>query len=601
MKNGHGWFVDFISNNFVETLKERFLNKNTILTGEILAIGFIFLILQDLYKIFQRNLQKSLMPPLHSILADLSILVVLWFITSFLYYLNIIPNFENELNIIIIGFALFISIWLFTGFSLVLIGNMYAEKWKNILDGKINAEGNSFIEEILEIKKGFTKTNYQPCPIEMRLDDGFDFGEYLCKSLGKVIKESFHVTWMGFIVTVIIILLWRIVLFMGNQAEIVFLWIIPAFEIFTSIIFLMKLKSIYKQLIPQDKARMSLTKNLNKYFIESTTKYPSYLDGVIPNIEISEPRSRLFLCQINPFKLSCCYIFQGRPPNRHELLFWFDSFGPRFLLYSTQGLLMVSSLWITSCALIYIPSFYSQSNINAVLFSLSFFIWLLLIWYLIPSIIYWLVLTTKIELMKDQKIINEIICESLKNKVKRTVRIYRQLKMIYRDIKRTKTGEEKISLLNNMDKFVEETFFLVASTKLKIIPARNLEKILDLFGMKLNRDELRLFCKECSPDENDNICICNFKSAIERFLLGYELRPYEATKFVFETHFKLKGEITISLKEIRNFFNLWIIHFGVEDINGFICDVKGLEGSFGQIKIEDIASMVQTHVAFFNS
>lgn len=107
----------------------------------------------------------------------------------------------------------------------------------------------------------------------------------------------------------------------------------------------------------------------------------------------------------------------------------------------------------------------------------------------------YLTLTSKIEMKKDRKIVEDVILHEKVEKAKMVVRIYRQFKMIYRE----RYEEAKGQLDENIRKFSQELFYLIADPDSRTVSISQLEDLLALCGVRLNEDELRLFAKECAP------------------------------------------------------------------------------------------------------
>lgn len=203
--------------------------------------------------------------------------------------------------------------------------------------------------------------------------------------------------------------------------------------------------------------------------------------------------------------------------------------------------------------------------------------------------------------MKDREIVEKVAANKKKNRAVRTQKIYRQLKMIYRELKRISVGEEKSQILHQMRKLVEESFLLIAPMTNKKIHVSQLDEVLRLIGIRLSEDELRLFAKECSPDYDNFVDISGFRTAIERILYGYELKPHEVARYVFRQHLKSKGKDKDYFKfdELNDFFKVWQWHFTDDDIREFMIEAQFLADDEGKIKINQLANMVRVDVESF--
>ena len=195
--------------------------------------------------------------------------------------------------------------------------------------------------------------------------------------------------------------------------------------------------------------------------------------------------------------------------------------------------------------------------------------------------------------MKERDIIEEVISESRKNTIFKTIRIYRQLKMIYRELKGKQEGEEKGFILQQMKKIAEEVFLLV-STNRKTIHVTEIDEVLNLIGIRLQEDELRLFAKECSPDKNNFVNFRGFEIAVERILFGFDMNPHEVVNYILNEFFKGKQKINIS--ELNEFFNEWSWHFNEDDLREFLKEVQPLAEEDGYFKFEHVANMIRINV-----
>lgn len=158
--------------------------------------------------------------------------------------------------------------------------------------------------------------------------------------------------------------------------------------------------------------------------------------------------------------------------------------------------------------------------------------------------------------MKDRRIVSQVVCEQKQEKFRRSIRIYRQLKMIYRELIKSADGDEKNQILSEMKKIVNEAFYLYGSTRNKKIHMSKLDQVVFLFGTRLDEDELRLFGKECNPDEHCYIKIQDFKIAIEKQLSSFEFKPFQITNYVLNSFFRGHSDKKISITEFKSFITL---------------------------------------------
>lgn len=134
------------------------------------------------------------------------------------------------------------------------------------------------------------------------------------------------------------------VVYNDQTAEILCLWILPGIILLILICLLLKLAWIQSKLTPKDfevEIVIPYAQHINPRMTIKNIHKPEYLKGIIPSDDQEALKGVL---RIDPFKMTCAYIFLGRPPNRHELLFWFDSYGPQFVTGILQGVLIILTL-----------------------------------------------------------------------------------------------------------------------------------------------------------------------------------------------------------------------------------------------------------------
>jgi hypothetical protein len=143
--------------------------------------------------------------------------------------------------------------------------------------------------------------------------------------------------------------------------------------------------------------------------------------------------------------------------------------------------------------IIYYVADYDYNSNESYYLSGSFFIWFITIFILLPYNLRFLSIVSSVEMKKNKEILEQVIIfqKIIRNEL--ILRIYRQMKMIYRD----KFLENKYQALNEfMDSFIDEIFAIHSDN---LINVEDLEDVLLMCGIELSDDELRLFAKECMP------------------------------------------------------------------------------------------------------
>ena len=562
----------------------------------VIGLGFLFLIMHAMRSMMKRFFEEGLNHALYSLLVDVCILVFIWCLTALVDYFDILDEDKIELDLVLVGFAVFIVFWLVMGLWLLIAAQAFSRRWQKHEDLILQAEGNysSATLKYSRMRLHFIAPAYLAPLSEVFLRADFDFADYLTRAIGDVITKTFHMTWIGYFLIVLAVVFWRLIIFGDKQLELVFLWVIPAFLLCLCVCIIFKLKKVVSQLVPEPKINEVNIPfgSIDPKDAQKIIHQPKYLRGKLP-----PPQETQGLW--SPYKMTSAYIFLGRYPNRHELLFWMDSFGPRLMVSLVQGVAIVSSLWITVICLYYIPMLLEKYEfLGFFLVVLACLIWLTIAFYVIPEAYRLLTLATKTEMMKDRALINQVVSKNKQFRVQRSCKIARQLKMIYREIKRNSEGEEKAQILHRMKKLTEESFLLVCPYGTKKLEVKDLDNVMDLIGIHLEEDELRVFAKECEPDEENQISLNSFKNAIERILFSFELKVHEVTKEVIQEYLIEQDNLkeTITLEELTAFFNEWSWHFSEDDVREFLVEVQFLSDDKTQIEIDKIANMLRVDV-----
>jgi hypothetical protein len=554
----------------------------------VIGLGFLFLLLHNIRKFWLLFPTVEMHHGVYTLLVDATILVFIWCITAILEYLDL---FDIDVYTILVGLVIFTFFWLVFGLWVLFVINLQSQKWRNI-ERKLAAGQEKDVDlEYATLRQLFITPVYTPPATECELSPSFDFAVYLSKGLGQVVQNSLRITWIGYFFIIFCIIFWRTLAENSQNLEIFSLWILPGVLFVVILILLFKMNRIFRSLVPEcDDFEISLSKNPSEKEVRSRIPKPGYLQKRIP-----EDVTCRFLCiRFNPFKLTCAWLFLSRFPNRHELQFWFDSYGPTFLSIMIQVISVLHTLWMTAIVLFYFPVFIDEAEsygIYLVLLGVS--VWLINGFYFFPKLLVNLCLVSKVELMKDRVLIDETVDFIKKQMIDKTVKIYRQLKMIYREVKGMEEGEERTEILDYMKKIAEEVFLLYADNE-RLIHATQIDDVLGLIGIRLSEDELRLFAKECSPDKDNFVDLRGFLIAIERVLYGFDLNPADVVRYVLVNYFKKARKMTIA--DLTDFFDEWSWHFNEDILKDFLLESETLADEAGQFRIHDVGNMVKVHV-----
>ena len=555
----------------------------------VIGLGFLFLLLHNIRKMWLLFPAIELYSGVYTLLVDATILVIIWCVVAILEYLDAV---DLEIYTILVGLVIFTFFWLLLGLWVLFLINLQSNKWR-VMEKKmmIAGEKDQDLKDYMTMRQLFITPVYTAPVTETELSPRFDFSVYLSKCLGQIVQTSLRITWIGYFIIIFCIICWRTLAEESEFLEIISLWVLPVILTMMILIMLFKMHRIYKALVPvSDDFDVSLHKNPNETEVRSNIPKPSYLRGRVPENILSR-----FICiSFNPFKLTCAWLFLSRFPNRHELQFWFDSYGPTFLGIMIQVISVLHTLWITAIILYYFPVFVDEAESYGIyLVLLGIAVWMANGFYLFPKLLVYLCLVSKVELMKERTLIEDTADFSKKQMVDKTVKIYRQLKMIYREVKGMDEGEEKTEILDYMKKISEEVFLLFSDSD-QSIHATQLDDVLSLLGVRLREDELRLFAKECSPDKDNFVSLHGFLMAIERILTAFDLNPGEVVSYILLNYFKKSRKMTVA--DLTDFFDEWSWHFSDEIIDEFLLESQTLADDSGHFRPHDVGNLVKVYV-----
>ncbi|CAG9316704.1 unnamed protein product [Blepharisma stoltei] len=565
----------------------------------VIGLGFLFLILRGARSVFGALVENGLKTGIYALMADIALLVVVWSATVVADYGDWFDEDRLDFDMIVVGVALFILIWMMQGLWLIFLCHLYAKQWKRQekIIGNPDKEMPAGLASYGIMRYLFLNPSYFPSVTESYLSSNFNFAEYLTRALGEILKSVYSFSWLGFFLMLFAIFCWRIALEGDNTLEIAIFFVVPAILLLIWFCVYMKLKLIFKLLVPQvDNFERKVSPEINPEEIKNIVPMPLYLEGQIPDEEI-----RILYFKINPMKLTCGYIFIGQYPTKHELLFWFDSYGPQFFGSIIQALNVILTLWLVVVLIYYISMLDDEvGGLTAIFIIFAILFWTILACICIPLAVRLYCITTKIEMLKDRNLINEAVQVQKAERSMRTMRIYRQVKSIYRDYQRSSNEENLVNLKPDVLNLTDEVYHLEAQNKQ--IYVTQIDNILELVGVRLTEDELRLLAKECSPSADNNVNFKGFKTALERILAGKGYKPQEVIKKTFKAYIELaKGKDesakTISLRNLSEFFKEYSWHLNDDDMREFLKDIKYFTGNSGKMTTNDFGGIFRDEVS----
>lgn len=585
----------------------------------LMGIGFVFLLMHGIKSMIGYSLETFLNPAFYSLFVDLTILLILCSAVSLCEYVDVFDDIIDY-QLLILGAAIFTFFWLVLGLWLIMAAQSFSKHWyrreKECQD--LRNLTHMFQEAQIELEKGEVPRNlkviYQQfhyvfmrqlfiCPTfippvtETYLRTDFNFSEYLSRGLADILNQVFQINWLGYVFIIFSMLGWRVLLASGDQQKFIALWVFPGVILLACIVLAIKLNSVYNALVPPPTEQIMLnlprdnfgrTPDMNENIIPK----PDYLKGKL----VGKAEIKYCGIEVKPLKMTWGYILTSTYPNRHELLFWGDKFGVDFIIALLQGISVALTLWVTVIIVYYIPLLQDMWELYGLaMIGLCFVLWAGITFYLIPEILRLLTLTSKIEMKKDRRLIEEVIENEKTEKAKVIVRIYRQFKMIYRE----RYSEEVIINDSVIKNYALEAFNLCKDPESGTVNVYELEDLIALLGVKLNDDELRLFAKECKPLNLSEIEAEGFCKAASTLFTSRKIRPEFVIRVVLERFFKeFNGKVVkeVNLDDLRQFFNEFWWHFTDDDIQDFLWETKFILGDIGTVSISELGGMVRNTI-----
>lgn len=526
----------------------------------VMGIVLCFFFFQGAQYFLGSQLDSYLEPTLQALFSDVTVLTVLWAVTFIIYYSDIVEEDSFDLKKVLVGLGVFILVWLLLGLWLLFAAQSHSRKWRQIEDecSDMRKLKNSYEEAYNEhrqdqddkkfkakraamqyavMRQEFIRPTYQVPVSEIVLRSDFELSEYLSRCLAKIVDDTFQLSWLSYCILVAAVVLWRLILLCSLTTQLVVLIIVPLMVCFVLLTLKSHLQDIYYELVPYilDPYEVHLIDNFSKEPLQNVDKTPRppYLRGKLPGRQESTEA-----LGGHPLKLTCAFIFGGIFPNRHQVLFYFDSYGPRIILYCLQGIYIISVLWLTVLVLFYVKTLWSMIHAYSIIvIAVSFALWVLVSCVYLSECIRGLCLATKLELMKDREQIRAVVCKGKADRAIRAMKMYRKLKLIYRE----QNQEVQVSLPAKQQALLIEVYELQSIDG--SLPISSLDAVVMLLGFELEGDELRHLAKECEPvkpsqDAKFMISFENLLKAVSRLMSSSQLKPEAVAKRVLRTYFK---------------------------------------------------------------
>lgn len=542
----------------------------------VLGLSFVFILLFTLKSSSESLVFIAFQPAIHSLLVNLCILTLLIAIVSLLNYLKIVNEEEVYIETIYTGIVLFTFIWFFLGIWLIFASQFLSLTWEKSEKSLIDEDPSEKNMDFAVMRTLFITNPYLPVASEYSLRPDFYFADYLRRCLGNTLKSLFSLNWLGFFIVLICIILWRLVLELSESSQVLVLWAAPVVFLSISASAFLKIRKIVKMLISSTGNHLKIQYDYNS---NAEVPVPLYLKGHIP-----PPNDSFQSCSIYFLKCTCSYIFLGVYPNRHQLLFWFDCYGPKFMLSLIQAVCAVLSLWLTVILLYYLPILHdSADELGIGLLITGFLVFFLMAGGLIPLWIRYFTIATSVEMMKNNEFIKETVENTQGSRLVRNKRLFIQFKSLWRDMLRMENMEKLEKLPTALKSLAKEAFDLEATNG--FLHCSLINSALLRLGVDADSDLFRVFLKDCEMESDDTISSKNFLLGLQRLLQDQHTKPKKVVTDVLKYHIK---NIKVKLTELADFLdeNKWFMQDN--DIKEFLVDLHFYLDENGMIDLNEL-------------
>lgn len=541
-----------------------------------LGLAFLFILLFTVKKASNSLVYSAFVKAIYSLLISFTILAVVVAALTIVKYADFIEDNHLYFDSLYQGCMLFTIIWFGLGIWLVFICQAISIKWEKFEDQLCNKEVPEQSLEFAIMRKLFIVNPYVPIASEYALRPDFNFAEYLKRCMGKVLMRIFTFSWLSFLFIVGFVIIWRVILYQSDLFQLVSIWLIPYAFIFISFQSVWKCRKISSLLIPETGEGLAVEYD---YLANCDVPVPLYLGGRIP-----PPGGDFSLGSIYLLKCTCSYIFLGTYPNRHQLLFWFDCFGVKFMGSLLQTVCIAVCLWFTLTILYYFSELFDvNKDLNIALCVSCGIALAVLVGYFIPVWIKLFAVVSNIEMMKDKEIIKEVVEDTQGARMLRNWRLFVQFRSLWRDMQRRQDIEKVEKLPKVAKKIIKEAFGL--STLYGYLHYTQVREVLKRVGLEMDDDQFRVFLKDCELDDEDKVSYKNFTQGLKRLLQDTKVNPKLIVSTVLKQNFKHKK---VDPKNISEFLekNKWFMQDA--DIRDFLIDLHFNLDENNQVDIDTI-------------
>lgn len=524
----------------------------------VAGLFFIFLMLETVKYYSDQVLYSSFFQPFLSLLITLCIFSILSSILTLIYKAEIFEDSDLYFEEIYKGSFIFVLVWFAIGLWIIFAAQGIAIIWEKHEDKLCRGEVNQENKQFGIMRKLFISNPYLPVFTEKALRPDFNFSEYLRQCMGFNLSQIFSMNFLTFTLIIAEIVAWRLILRDSENFQFYSIWVAGFGILGISLLGLGKCWLICKKLVPDEGENLLIEYN---YSSKSSIPLPVYLKSHIP-----PPNSELKIGSIYSLKLTCSYIFLGTYPNRHQLLFWFDSYGVKFLVSLFQVVIISQSLWIT-LVILYLSEIFTLLLGIILLVSTGLAMFVNVV-FVLPLWTKFFTVASSVEMMKNEEIIKKVVENTQGIRMNRNWRLFWQFSSLWRDTLMDTKGEKLPKLPQGIKSLVKEAFDLSSTNwQVNYLEVKN---ILYRIGIIMDNDQFRVFLKDCEMDDFDSISYKNFIKGLKRMKNNIKHKPHKIVSEVLKYHLE-KDQVHLS--EISDFLqrNRWFMKD--EDIHDFLVDL----------------------------
>lgn len=491
-----------------------------------LAIGLFFgmilvLVLLKSFLLYFPIENKIVLKFLKVISLSLMPYILLLILFSFIILMTMSSTINISLVEFINSISLFIIVWFVLGVIISIFSLMVIRKWES-LEKKNNSFSATKTKYEAEVSSKAPEVNVTPAmqecydifeflitkhlfinpvyscfkPSSLRKD--FSLSEYLTKKFIDQFKKLFSLTIAGWMVFIVLSMIWRVIVTESSLSKFLFITIYPAILCVALLIMRLYLieinRNFSKQVTDSDCSNFNQTLDYNSHLgIEFV---PKYLKKYMTN-EASKA---------DPEANAVNNHFVVRAPSLFESIAAFGIFGKYFIELILQAVLMSGIGCITlliSSEIRHLAIVYGVWVYPFLIIYLIVFIFLFS--YLLTLNLRWLTLYSSLEMNRDDLTIKEVNSAQLTKAASHYNKLFNSFKMIYFDKldveNRANKSEYSGYRLNNkyMKNLIDYQFnvFLIHKLKMEGLSEDEI-KSLDLGSLNIQIDnELTIFLNTC--------------------------------------------------------------------------------------------------------